>query len=145
MLKRGVPYLPYGLTTFPKEEIPEPYHFGVEIYMPKKDMQAKYFKTEQEARDFLAQLRELQKKALLYTRIVRNDDGLNVPGTGRIRQMEYKKGKMYCNICNDYTEFDKKYGWEDSDAKHCQYCSISDNDWYIKGHNGLWEGMKMKR
>lgn len=142
-MTRGIAYLPLKLKAFP--ELPEGFKFAVEVHIPGKEVQTKPFHTEEKARAFLAEVRKLQEKAVLYARLIRNDDGIYQPESKRLRLMPPVKGKMYCYICNDYTVFHNKFGWEYSDAKHCQYCSISDNDWYIKGLNGLWDGMRLKR
>lgn len=140
--KFNVPYLPRPLLHHPV--LPEGVDFAVEVYVPEKEKQIYPFESLQAAKEHLAKVRILQEKgAILYARIIlRNYDFSVYPDSKRIRAVPQMKGTWYCPECNDYTAFDRKYGYEGSEAKHCQYCGLSDNDWYVKSLNGLWGSNK---
>jgi hypothetical protein len=140
--KLNIPYRPYPLKHH--QLPPEGYDYGVEIYIPNKEMAVKGLETYEQAKAYLGKVRELQATGVvLYARILRRNLHFSVyPSTSRIRPVDPVKGKLYCPECNDYTEYSKKYGYEGSDLRHCQYCGLSDNDFNVKSLNGLWEGRK---
>lgn len=139
--KFNIPYKPTPLLHH--QLPPEGYNYGVEVHIPGKEISTKGFDTYEKAKGYLTKVRELQAGGvLLYARIIlKNKEFSLYPGTGRIKPVDYIKGKWYCPECNDYTDFHKQYGYEGTDAKHCQYCGLSDNDWYVKSLNGLWGGL----
>jgi hypothetical protein len=51
-----------------------------------------------------------------------------------------KRGALWCCYCGDWMKFQSKGGG----YPRCIGCDISDEDWYIKTANGLWEGIKVK-
>lgn len=54
------------------------------------------------------------------------------------KKMETKKGHLYCPECG----FDTKFKAGEYSTPTCEHCGISENDFYVKGCNGLWPTMK---
>jgi hypothetical protein len=137
--KLNVPYRPFPLKY--RQLPPDGYDYGIEVHIPGKEVSTKGFLTEEKAREYLRKVRQLQETGIvLYTRILRrNPDFSTYPNSTRIKPVAGEKGKHYCPECNDYTVYHKDYGYEGTDSKHCQYCGLSDNDWWFKSLNGLWK------
>jgi hypothetical protein len=137
--KLNIPYRPFPLKY--QQLPPEGYDYGVEVHIPGKEVNTKGFDTYEKAKAYMDKVREIQAGGVvLYTRILRrNYDFSTLPGTGKIRAVPMVKGKHYCPECQDYTVYHKDYGYEGTDSRHCQYCGLSDNDWWFKSLNGLWK------
>lgn len=46
-----------------------------------------------------------------------------------------RKGTFYCPYCGEERRFyNTEYG-----SKICPICRVSDNDYYVKNYNGLWD------
>lgn len=122
------------------------------------------FPSDKEALAFLPKVLDLKKKAkdlrvklrvdfgdgLLYaphfTSVLFTKAGDMIPNLSTGMPMrDYKrsmpitkKGHMYCPECG----FESKFKPGDYATPTCEHCGISENDFYVKGCNGLWPTMK---
>lgn len=83
----------------------------------------KRFEDEEKARVYYKECKKKYKKVLIATTKMKPIEGKG------------KRGELWCPSCGEWRKFKKA---SRRNVKICDWCGLSDNDFYVKKYNNLW-------